>query len=111
VLVQNFFEELGRLCRIEPPDPWLRAFAHFEQERTDIPQEFLPTAETWLFESAGRVVGFISMLGNEVGGLFVAPGSHRKGIGRALMDLTRASPAFLELGVLNRAGFAGDSKP
>ncbi len=73
--------------------------AHFEQERRDISQEFLPTAETWVFESEGRVVGFISMLGNEVGGLFVAPGLHRKGIGRALMDHTRASREYLELDV------------
>ena len=73
--------------------------ARFEQERRDISQEFLPTAETWVFESEGHVVGFISMLGNEVGGLFVAPGSHRQGIGRALMDHARASREYLELDV------------
>ncbi len=72
---------------------------HFERERRNISQEFLPTAETWVFESEGLVVGFISLMGNQVGGLFVAPGSQRRGIGRALMDHVRASRDYLELEV------------
>ena len=71
----------------------------FEQERRDISQKFLPIAETWVFERGGRVVGFISLLGNEVGGIFVAPALHGQGIGRALMDHARASRDHLELEV------------
>ncbi len=71
----------------------------FEQERRDITQEFLPIAETWVFERQGHVVGFVSLLGDEVGGLFVAPTCHRQGIARALMDHARASRDHLELDV------------
>ncbi len=71
----------------------------FEQERRDISQEFLPIAETWVFEREGQVVGFISLLGNEVGGIFVAPTRHGQGIGRALMDHARASRDHLKLEV------------
>ena len=71
----------------------------FEQERKDITQEFLPIAETWVFEREGRVVGFISLMGNEVGGIFVAPTQQGQGIGRALMDHARASRDHLELEV------------
>ncbi len=71
----------------------------FEQERRDISQEFLPIAETWVFEREGRVVGFISLLGNEVGGIFVTPTRHGQGIGRALMDHARASRDHLKLEV------------
>ena len=39
------------------------------------------------------------MMDNEVGGLFVAPGAQRRGIGRALMDHVRASRDNLELEV------------
>ncbi|MCH7904663.1 MAG: GNAT family N-acetyltransferase [Armatimonadetes bacterium] len=71
----------------------------FEQERRDISQEFLPVGETWVFEREGRVAGFISLLGHEVGGIFVAPALHGKEIGRALMDHARASRDHLELEV------------
>lgn len=73
--------------------------AMFEQERRDIVEKFLPVAETYVFERAGKVVGFISLLGNEVGGIFVAPQYHGQGIGRALMDWARSSRDHLELDV------------
>jgi putative acetyltransferase len=73
--------------------------AMFEQERRDIAEKFLPVAETYIFERAGEVVGFISLLGNEVGGVFVAPQYHGHGIGRALMDWARGSRDHLELDV------------
>lgn len=71
----------------------------FERERRAIAEQFLPIAETYVFERAGTVVGFISLMGTEVGGLFVTPRYHRQGIGRALMDGARASRDYLELDV------------
>lgn len=38
-------------------------------ERKSIRNVYLPGAETWVWEADGRVVGFISLLGNEIGGL------------------------------------------
>ncbi|HWB41670.1 MAG TPA: GNAT family N-acetyltransferase [Gemmatimonadales bacterium] len=73
--------------------------AMFEQERRDIAEQFLPVAETYVFERAGEVVGFISLLGTEVGGIFVTPRYHGQGIGRALMDWARGSRDHLELDV------------
>jgi putative acetyltransferase len=71
----------------------------FEQERRDIVNKYLPVAETYVLERAGAVVGFVSLLGNEVGGIFVAPHCHGQGIGRALMDWARGSRDHLELDV------------
>lgn len=73
--------------------------AMFEQERRAIAEKFLPVAETRVVERAGTVVAFISLLGNEVGGIFVAPRCHRRGIGRALMDWARGFRDHLELDV------------
>lgn len=73
--------------------------AMFAQERRDIAEKYLPVAETYVFERNGVVVGFISLLGNEVGGLFVAPQYQGQGIGRALMDWARESRDHLELDV------------
>jgi putative acetyltransferase len=63
---------------------------------------YLPRAKTWVREADGHVVGFISLLGNEVGAIFVDPEFHRSGIGRALMDRARALRGELEVEVFER---------
>jgi len=89
-------------------DAWYRAslVAHsflsdefLARERQEMADRWLPVAETTVYEHDGRVVGFISMIGNEVGGLFVDPDHQSRGIGRALMDHARGSRPFLELSV------------
>jgi putative acetyltransferase len=56
------------------------------EERENIRRIWLSKAETWVFEDNGILVGFLSLIGNEVGAIFVVPYSQGRGIGRALMD-------------------------
>ena len=60
--------------------------AFLAEERDKILKIWLPKAETLVFEVGGKVVGFLSLIGNEVGAIFVHPDSQGRGIGRALMD-------------------------
>ena len=80
----------------------------FERERNNIREIYLPKAETWVFEQEGVVVGFVALIGNEVGGLFVHADYHGRGIGRALMDHVRSIRNVLELVVFedNKVGRA-----
>jgi putative acetyltransferase len=55
-------------------------------ERESIRNLWLHKAETWVFEQDGNAVGFLSLIGDEVGAIFVLPGMQGNGIGRALMD-------------------------
>ena len=57
-----------------------------KQERHNIPNVYMPVAETWVIEQDGQVIGFVALIGNEVGGLFVKTDFHGTGAGRALMD-------------------------
>jgi putative acetyltransferase len=63
---------------------------------------YLPKAESWVWQAEGHVVGFISLLGNEVGAIFVDPRFHRSGIGRALMERARTLRGELEVEVFER---------
>jgi putative acetyltransferase len=76
--------------------------AFFEQERQNIATRYLPIAETWVYVLDGVVVGVISLVGNEVGGLFVDAKYHGQGIGRALMDKARSLRDVLELEVFEK---------
>jgi putative acetyltransferase len=103
-------EDMGPLL-----DVWYRAslIAHsflseefFEAERRQIAEEWLAMAETTVSEVDGTVVGFLSLVGNEVGGLFVDPDYQGGGIGRSLMDNAIESHPVLELDVFEANSIA-----
>ena len=65
-----------------------------------IKEKYLPLAENLVFEEEGRVVvGFISLIGNRVCALFVAPEMQGKGIGRALLEHAKILKGKLSLKV------------
>lgn len=68
-------------------------------ERENIPDLYLPNAETWVFEADGTVVGFIALIGNEVGAIFVHPSHQKIGIGQQLMDKAKELRGELEVEV------------
>lgn len=68
-------------------------------ERVEIVQRWLAVSETFVADIDGRVVGFASLIGDEVGAIFVHPDHHRQGIGRALMDSAASGRSVLELDV------------
>lgn len=69
------------------------------RERYNIPNVYLPNADTWVAEMDGVVVGFIALLGNEVGAIFVEPVFQGLGVGRALMDKAQELHGDLEVEV------------
>ena len=70
-----------------------------DTERKNIQNVYLPNAETWVVEYDGVVVGFIALLGNEVGAIFVQPEFQGVGLGRALMDKAHELHGDLEVEV------------
>jgi putative acetyltransferase len=41
------------------------------QERINVAESYMPNTDTWVVAIDGNVVGFIALMGNEVGALFL----------------------------------------
>jgi len=82
--------------------------AFVEKVKKDMRELYIPNSETWVYEENGRVIGFVGMMGNEIGGLFVLPNHHSKGIGTELVNFILASANELEVEVFkaNKIGRA-----
>jgi putative acetyltransferase len=56
------------------------------QVAKDMRNIYLPNAETWVLEVDQQPVGFIALIENEIGGLFLDPSLIGKGYGRKMVD-------------------------
>jgi putative acetyltransferase len=89
----NSWEVATRLAHVFMTDEFIA------QERINTAEIYLPNTDTWVAEIDGNVVGFIALMGNEVGAIFLQPNFHKKGIGKALMDKARDLHGALEVEV------------
>lgn len=78
--------------------PYLDA-AFVEQVITAMRDVYVPGSETWVYEIDNTLLGFISMMDNEIGGLFVLPNQHSKGIGTQLVNYIKPMHSTLEVEV------------
>lgn len=69
------------------------------QERKNVAEIYMPNTDTWVVELDGNVEGFIALMGNEVGAIFLQPDFHGKGAGKALMDKAQEIHGDLEVEV------------
>ena len=65
--VLSSWENASRIAHPFLPEDFLA------QERKNIPALYIPNADIWVLEVENDVVGFIALIGNEVGAIFLQP--------------------------------------
>jgi putative acetyltransferase len=72
---------------------------HWRGMEPVIRDELIPVAETWVVETDGVLIAFMSLLGNLIGGLFTHPDHQGGGHGRELVEHARRrfDPLFVEV--------------
>jgi putative acetyltransferase len=73
-----------------------------EMVKKAMKEMYLPNSDTWVYEASGNILGFIAMLDNEIGGLFVDPNQQAKGIGTALVNQMHQLHDTLEVEVFEK---------
>lgn len=94
--VLNIWYEASTLAH-----PFLKT-SFVEKVKKGMRNIYIPNSATWIFEEKEKVVGFISMMDNEIGGLFVRPNYHGKGIGAALVNFMSELHPLLEVEVFKQ---------
>lgn len=74
----------------------------WEEKKKEVRDKYLPNAETFVYESDGKIAGFISIIHDFIGALFILPEYQNKGIGKELLDFTKQRSDILELDVFKQ---------
>ncbi len=98
-------------------DVWLKAsklvhpflsLEFLDQEVMNIKEIYIPNSETWVYEHNGSVIGFISIVSDEIGAIFLHPQHHGKGYGKAMMDKAVSLKGTLEVDIFKENTLGAD---
>lgn len=91
----------------EAGHPFLDAAA-LDADAVLVRDVYIPAAEMTLACEGAQVAGFVAMIGSFIGGLFVSPSHHRRGIGRGLLQAAAArhGPLSVEVYAANTRAIA-----
>lgn len=73
--------------------------AELQKQKALVRDHYLDASETWLALDGDTPLGFIGLLDAFIGGLFVAPAAHGRGIGRQLVEHAATLKGALEVEV------------
>lgn len=76
--------------------------SYVEKVKSDMTNIYIPNSQTWVYEVENSIIGFISMLDNEIVGLFVLPNNHSQEIGTKLVDFIKKEQSNLEVEVFEK---------
>lgn len=68
----------------------------------DMVKEMFPQVEVYVYESDGKVQGFIGLDGEYIEGIFVSDEMQSQGIGKALLDYAKSRKSELRLNVYRK---------
>ncbi len=60
---------------------------------------YLSEVDSWVYVDEDNIAGFISMVENDIGGLFVDPAVQRKGVGSKMVNFVKGEYEFLTVDV------------
>lgn len=69
------------------------------QQRKIVSEEYFPVADMFVYEQDGKIRGFIGLIGQYIGGLFVSPEDSGRGIGRELLEFAQRLKGSLSVEV------------
>lgn len=91
--IVSVWEAASRLAHPFVSDDFIAA------ERIAVRETYLPNTSTLVAEEDGAIIGFTSMMGDELGAIFLDPAFHGQGVGRALMNAAAKGRAFVDVEV------------
>ena len=73
------------------------------QQNAERARQVMMTSEVYVYETEDhKVVGFIGLIGNIIGGLFVHVNYRKSGVGRELMDYVKSFKTYLIVNVYEK---------
>lgn len=75
---------------------------YWEERKKEMTEIYIPNSETYVYEQAGQIIGFVSLLENYIAAIFVAPAQQGKGVGKTLMQFVKQQHKTLTLGVYTK---------